>query len=272
MNKKEIKMNKKYIYLQRIIILVAIISLGYIYMTHQIYPEKKVDPIIEEKVDESGVVVSNPIDFDGYWEINKDVYAYIYIDGTNIDYPILQHESDDSYYLNYTIDNKKGYPGSIYTEKANSREFSDPNTVIYGHNMKNGTMFHEILSYKDPDYFNQHLYIYIYTPTKILQYTVFAAYTYDDRHLLSSFDFKNQDVFQNYLEEILENSKANLNKDVVVNKDNQIITLSSCSSSSETRTIVQAVLTKTIECKYKSEVSLSSNESTPVGMKTVDKE
>ena len=94
-----------------------------------------------------------PIDFDALWETNKDVYAWITIPGTVIDYPILQHETDDSYYLNYTIDGVEGYPGCIYTERVNSKEFTDNNTVIYGHNMRNGTMFTDLHKFRDADFF-----------------------------------------------------------------------------------------------------------------------
>lgn len=68
--------------------------------------------------------------------VNQDIYAWIYIPGTGVDYPVLQHPSDDSYYLNYNMNGTRGYPGCIYTEKANSKEFTDFDTVVYGHNMQ----------------------------------------------------------------------------------------------------------------------------------------
>ena len=69
------------------------------------------------------------VDFDKLQtETNADIYAWIYIPDTNIDYPVLQHPTDDTRYLNYNIDGSKGYPGCIYTEKANAKDFSDFNT------------------------------------------------------------------------------------------------------------------------------------------------
>ena len=64
--------------------------------------------------------------------VNQDIYAWICIPGTGVDYPVLQHPSDDSYYLNYNMNGTRGYPGCIYTEKANSKEFTDFDTVVYG--------------------------------------------------------------------------------------------------------------------------------------------
>ncbi|MCD7708953.1 MAG: class B sortase, partial [Clostridiales bacterium] len=81
------------------------------------------------------------LDWDSLRETNSDIYAWIYIPGTNVDYPVLQHPTDDTYYLNYNMNGTRGYPGCIYTELATSKEFTDFNTVIYGHNMRNKTMF-----------------------------------------------------------------------------------------------------------------------------------
>ena len=71
---------------------------------------------------------------------NPDVYAWITVPGTEIEYPILQHPSDNSYYFMHNIDGSYGYPGCIYTENLNSKDITDNNTVIYGHNVKNDSM------------------------------------------------------------------------------------------------------------------------------------
>ena len=101
------------------------------------------------------------VDWEGLWEINPDVYAWISIPGTSIDYPILQHASDNTYYLNYNIDGSYGYPGCIYTENLNSKDFTDSNTVIYGHNMKNGSMFAGLHQFEDSNFFAQNNKVYI---------------------------------------------------------------------------------------------------------------
>lgn len=188
-----------------------------------------------------------PVDFAGMWETNADVYAWITIPGTVIDYPILQHASDNTYYLNYNIDGSYGYPGCIYTENMNSKEFTDNNTVIYGHNMKNGTMFAGLHKFEDVAFFEEHTKVFIYTPEKELTYTIFAAYIYDDRHLLYSFDFANQEVYATYLEDIrnMRSMNALIRDDVTVTAEDKIITLVTCiGNQPEKRLLVQAVLDK----------------------------
>lgn len=191
------------------------------------------------------VPFNSTIDFEALWEINKDVYAWISIPGTVIDYPILQHESDNAYYLNYTIDGIEGYPGSIYTENVNSKDFTDNNTVIYGHNMRNGTMFTDLHKFRDSEFFKEHDTVYIDTPSRRLTYKIFATYLYDDRHLMNSFDFSNLEVYTNYLSEILnmKSEDFNIRTEIKVTNMDKIITLITCiREQPEKRVYVQAVL------------------------------
>ncbi len=178
-----------------------------------------------------------------------DIYAWISIPDTRIDYPVLQHPSDDTYYLNYNLDGSKGYPGCIYTERENSRDFSDFNTVIYGHNMKNGSMFHDLHSYEDESFLPDHPYVYIYTPDRVMRYRIFAAYPYDDRHLLYSFDYATPEGRAGYLSEIfsIRSMSAVLDDQVAVTSEDRLITLSTCvGSQNEKRYLVQAVLVNDI--------------------------
>lgn len=187
----------------------------------------------------------NPVDFSELSAINPELYAWIRIPGTKIDYPIACHPGDDSYYLNHDLYGQTAVGGCIYTEEANSRDFTDPNTVIYGHNMENGTMFQNLHLFEESTFFEEHPYVYIYTPEKVLVYEIFAAYSYDDRHLLNSFDFSDRQVWEKYLKDI-ENVRAmdkNFRKDVDVKPDDRIITLETCTDSqSKVRYLVQAVL------------------------------
>ena len=204
---------------------------------------------VEESVENSVYPYDCPVDFEGLWETNRDVYAWITIPGTEIDYPILQHETDNTYYLNYNIDGSYGYPGCIYTENMNSKDFTDNNTVIYGHNMKNGTMFAALHKFEDATFFEEHQKVHIYTPEEELNYTIFAAYIYDDRHLLYSFDFSNKEVYASYLEEIqnMRSMNALIREEVEVTKEDKIITLVTCiGNQPEKRLLVQAVLEKEV--------------------------
>ena len=188
----------------------------------------------------------SPIDFDSLKATNPDIYAWIEIPDTKINYPIVQSAEDDTYYLNHTIDGKSGYPGSIYTESLNAKDFSDYNTVIYGHNMKDGSMFQGLHAYEDSQYLTEHPYVYIYTPEKKLTYRVFAAVVYGNEHILNSYDFTDAYQRQLYLNSVLgsRNMKDSRDESVQVDTDSHILTLSTCiGGQPENRYIVEAVLT-----------------------------
>lgn len=185
-----------------------------------------------------------PIDFSALQEINPDVYAWITIPGTAIDYPLLQRAGDNSYYLNHTIDGKESPEGAIYTEEYNSKDFEDANTVIYGHDMRDGSMFQNLLAYRDRSFFDENRTVWIYTPDAIRRYEIFAAYVYDNRHLLQSFDFSDQRVFANYLERIfaMRSMEACIDTAMEVGPEDKILTMSTCCGNDNNRYLVQAVL------------------------------
>ncbi len=162
-----------------------------------------------------------------------------------MDYPILRREGDNGYYLNHSVDQTESIAGAIFTEDYNSMDFSDPNTIIYGHNMKNGSMFRTLHNYSDRDFFDNNREITIYMPDRILHYTIFAAYLYDSRHLMLSFDFQDKDVFRSYLDGIrnMRDMNAFVDTDIEVTEEDKIITLSTCyKGQADRRYLVQAVL------------------------------
>lgn len=185
-----------------------------------------------------------PIDFAALQQENPEIYAWIQIPDTEIDYPVAQRIGDDAYYLNHTIDGTEGLPGSIYTEAKNRQDFSDFNTVIYGHKMKNGTMFGTLTQYEDPDYMEEHPTIMIYTPEHIYTYEVFAAVTFDNRHLLNTFDFSTEEGRQNYFDTLhgVRNLNTHFRENVQAGTDDRILTLSTCNGNDDQRFLVEAVL------------------------------
>ena len=206
-------------------------------VVEEVYRETK-DNVVKEKEDP----YQNEINFDELKAINPDVYAWIKVPGTNIDYPILQSttESDD-YYLNMTMDGKYGLPGSIYTEKYNAQDFSDRVTVIYGHTMHDGTMFSELKKYRDRAFFDQNPYIYIYLPTARLKYQIFATVAFDDRYILGQYNFSNEEDFNGYVSELKSCLDGNVNHDLEIHE--RIITLSTCIDEfPDQRWLVNAVL------------------------------
>jgi len=191
-------------------------------------------------------VPEKEIDFAGLQaEQNKDIYAWITIPGTKVDYPVLQHPEKMDYYLEYNIDGSKGYPGCIYTQLINSKDWTDNNTVLYGHNMKNGSMFANLHYYEDSQFFEEHPYVYVYTEEKDYVYQVFAAYEYSNAHLLLGIDISTPEKFEKYLDSIFENDgfNNNFNTDLELTSESRIITLSTCiSGKSDKRWLVQAVM------------------------------
>ena len=188
--------------------------------------------------------VEPPVDFVALKKKNTDIYGWINVPGTSVDYPILRREDDNAYYLNHTAEKKRSVYGSIYTENYNGADFSDFNTVVYGHNMKNGTMFGTLKKYRDKTFFEQNQYINVYMPGRIIKYQIFAAYVWDNRHILLSFNFDNESIRTAYLDMIFSMRKmnANINRDLQVTKDDRIITLSTCTGNDEERYLVQGVL------------------------------
>ena len=201
--------------------------------------------IPRERESPESVKVEIPIDFDALQARNPDVYAWIAIPGTAIDYPVLQSETDNTYYLTHTIDGAESPEGSIYTETYNSRDFEDPNTVIYGHDMANGSMIQNLLSYQDKSFFEANREVLVYTPDAIRHYRIFAAYVYDDRHLMQSFNFEDKEIYRQYLESVfsIREMGAYIDSAQTVTEKDKIITLSTCyGNQADRRYLVQAVL------------------------------
>lgn len=185
------------------------------------------------------------LDWEALGQVNPDIYAWICIPGTQVDYPILQHPSDDSYYLKYNMNGTRGYPGCIYTEKLNQKDFTDFNTVLYGHNMRDQTMFASLHDFEKGEFFANNPYIYVYTKDKVLVYEIFAAWLADDTHILKNNDFTTEQGRAAYLTDILKNysSYGNMRNDLEITTDSHILTLSTCMKRKpHNRFLVQAVL------------------------------
>ena len=116
-----------------------------------------------------------PVDFTALQEKNPDIYAWIKIDGTTVDYPVCQNNEDDNYYLSHTWERVEAADGAIFTQACNSKNFTDFNTVIYGHQMGEGvdTMFHTLDRYLEEGYIEKYPNVIIYTPDHVLTYRIF---------------------------------------------------------------------------------------------------
>ena len=207
-----------------------------------------------EGTDENGFAENHGINWKELKKTNLDTYAWIYIPDTQIDWPVVQPDNgeDDDFYLTRNIKKKDSSAGCIYSEMQNSKDFTDPITVLYGHNMADGSMFATLHKFENTDFFNQHEFMYIYTPGHKLTYEIYSAYKYDNRHILNSFDFSDKKVLLDYLKytqhpvSTVANTRSLKKLGIKLGKNSKVLTLSTCTSNVEgdTRYIVQGVLLK----------------------------
>ncbi|MDL2237153.1 class B sortase [Christensenellaceae bacterium OttesenSCG-928-K19] len=182
------------------------------------------------------------VGFDRLLEENPDVIGWLEVGGTTIDYPLLSSLIND-YYLTHDFYREESAYGAIYIDIRNNADLNDPFTVIYGHNMKDGSMFADLHKFEEEDFFYEHGQIRIYTPEGQLNYEVFAAFKRDDAHLLGNQDFKKAAVKRKHLDEIraLEGTEdAYIDMDDVT-VDDTIVALSTCvTGEGENRYVVYA--------------------------------
>lgn len=227
--------------------------------------EQKQEEIVEQFVSEEAEVelAELPIDFEGLQEINPEIYAWIEVPGTKINYPILQHEGEDqSFYLTRDMYGERSQAGSIYTEDYNNKDFQDYHTVLYGHNMKNGSMFHNVRYFAEREFFDEHHELFIYMPGKILRYEIITCYEYDDRHLLSLFDYDDKEGFAKYIEEIMNprSMYTMVREGQEVTIEDKLVTLSTCiANKPNNRRLLQAVLVEELDAEYRGAIDETEN-------------
>ena len=138
--------------------------------------ELEVSEEVSEEISKSSAPIS--IDFDAIFAENKDIVGWIYSEGTPINYPIVQ-SSDNDYYLRRMLDGSYNIAGSIFMDYRNSADLTDSNTIIYGHNMKNETMFGTLEEYMDQDYYDNHPVIHYITPDESYEIQLITGYITD---------------------------------------------------------------------------------------------
>lgn len=188
---------------------------------------------------------ANPVNFVKQQEINEDIYAWIYVPGTNVNYPILQSAVDDLYYLRRDVEGNYDISGVIFSQSHNRKDFSDPVTLIYGHNMTEyGTMFATLHNFENREFFDENDTFYIYTPGHILTYKIVSAYKYDDRHIMNSFNFDDKNVVREYFDYVMNPTflPMNVREGVTLKDDDRIVVLSTCMDDNNFRYLVNGVL------------------------------
>lgn len=192
---------------------------------------------------------ANPVDFASLRERNPDIYGWIKVKGTEVDYPVLQSENNDNFYIDHDVDKNYAFAGSIYSQMCNRRDFSDRVTVLYGHNMANNSMFASLHSFEDPEFFKKHKDMTIYIDGARLDYVVVSAYIYDDSHIMNSFNFSDDKVYSDFLASVLKprSLSSNVRNGVTLDTDDKIVILSTCLNAGDGRYLVVGKLKKQTE-------------------------
>ena len=165
------------------------------------------------------------VDFEALLAQSKDVVGWLYCADTPINYPIVQAE-DNFYYLYRFIDGTYNGSGSLFLDCTCSRDFSDKNTVIYGHHMNNGTMLASICKYHNQEYYDQHPVLYLNTPTQNYRVEVFSGFITPADSAAYTMRFADDAEYAAYLEKM--KGFSDFECDVEIGPEDRMIMLSTC--------------------------------------------
>lgn len=165
------------------------------------------------------------VDFEALLQENSDVVGWILIENTNINYPIVQGR-DNEYYVDHLVNGQKNAAGSIFMDFRNEADFTDKNTVIYGHNMKNKTMFAHINEYRTQQSYEKRTMGKLMTPNGNFQFQIIAGYVASLDDNAWQLDFEDEEEFQAWLESAVK--KSFFDSGYEPDPNHRIITLSTC--------------------------------------------
>ena len=165
------------------------------------------------------------VDFESLQAINPDIVAWIFIEGTNINYPVVQG-ADNSYYLNRLFDGGYNGAGTIFMDYRNERDLSDDHSIFYGHHMQNGSMFKQITLYADQAFYDAHPVCLIMTPTGNYKLEFFAGYVTDLNSQAWKLKFESDEEYQQWLAEAI--SKSLFSGASKPTSQDRVVTFSTC--------------------------------------------
>ena len=200
--------------------------------------------VITQDTDPTGGENKEPayaVDFAALQADNPDVCGWLYSPGTVIEYPVLQGEDND-YYLDHTLTGEKHKYGSLFLDMDNAPDFTDPNTIIYGHRMNSGAMFGSLPQYEKQEYYEEHPTMQLYTPQGSYTLEIFSAFVAKTSEKYYQRTFASQEEFADFLE--IFRDKSAIATDVEVGPEDRIVTLSTCTKNGgdDTRFVVMARL------------------------------
>lgn len=173
-------------------------------------------------------------------EVNPQVVGWILIPDTEINYPLMQG-ADNDYYLKRTWDQQRNDVGSIFLEQFSNPDLTDFNTIIYGHNMKDGSMFAGLQAYREQSFLEAHPYVYIRSDYGVYRYEIFSSYLAKVDSNTYGLDFPSEESRIRFLEDAIRDSA--ISTDTEPESTDRILTLSTCSGRGyATRWVVHARL------------------------------
>lgn len=193
--------------------------------TATLVPTATVNPHAEELRQALSLV---DIDFAAWQSLNEDVQAWIHIEAILVDHPVLQ-SPDNEYYLTRDLDLSYKAMGSIFFDFRNHTDFSDPNTIIYGHNFDNGLMFSNLVWYKTQQFYEKNPFYYLYTPEQVYRVDIAEGIVVsetDTTYLVVDFD--SEIAFQELIRKIKENSV--IESEIELTSRNRLVTLYTCTN------------------------------------------
>lgn len=181
------------------------------------------------------------VDFDALSKENADVVAWLRFDQPDvINYPVVQTNNNDTY-LDTSFQKNSSIYGTIFMEQSNDAQFTDDNTILYGHNMKSGAMFGSLKKYNEESYYKENPYFYIYTPDgKASKYQICAARRVNAVGDAYYITFGDEETRQTYLDTMHKESFYDTGAEI--NEDSKLVTLSTCTNDDSERLIIQGVL------------------------------
>ena len=180
-------------------------------------------------IDPDQETIEIPVDFKALQDMNPDIYAWIDIPDTQISYAVLRREGDNNYYMNHAENGSYYSGGCIFSDDINSPEMTDTVTVIYGHNLRNGTMFAGLNDFVDPGVFESHRYIYLYLPDRALVYEIFSAAPHSNEQILKSHDFSDHTEYEDFFADVdAVTGSAQQREDCFPEFRNRVLILSTC--------------------------------------------
>ncbi|WP_143008413.1 class B sortase [Pseudobutyrivibrio sp. YE44] len=175
------------------------------------------------------------VDINALKQINSDVIGWLYVEGTDISYPIL-YSGDDSTYLRTTIDKEPATAGSIFLEGYNLPDWTDSHDIIYGHNMRNLSMFGKLKFYKtEEDFYDSHKYFQIITPEGKMRFQIFSYFDTDPASWVYTVPYEDNEEFAEYITKLKNTSYKTIEAEV--NSSDKVVTLSTCSTSGKRFTV-----------------------------------